>query len=73
MAEHTHMVRAAFLGTPVNFDKKKNVLTTSATTWVNKGEEWVGGDISPVQYTGNNTAHNNLQPTIAAYGWKRTA
>lgn len=73
MPKHTHMVRSAFNSPPVTFDSNKNVFAQSATTWVSQGQEWVGDDISPVQYDGRDVAHNNIAPAVAVYGWRRIA
>lgn len=61
LAAHTHQMN-------------RNSATSATGSWPcvdHEGpDKWQGGNI---QATGGDRPHNNIQPSIAAYGWRRTA
>ena len=45
----------------------------NAGTTANSPQDGLGDPAGTTDGTGGNAAHNNIQPSIAAYCWKRTA
>jgi hypothetical protein len=41
--------------------------------WANNDQRWHEEDTISTSYIGGGTAHANLSPSVAVYGWKRTA
>ena len=60
MPSHTHKSDACAWN-----DGKGNIQSASSNSWFN------GGYMSDTTSTGGNQAHNNLQPSIVTYFWKR--
>lgn len=75
LASHQHVIRSITTDGNLNFvvNESKIGNFSGATIpnkylWSNKaGEQVTSGN------TGGNASHNNIQPSIGAYGWKRTA
>lgn len=75
MASHQHVIRSVTadgnLNSVVNESKIGNfsgAVIPNKYLWSGKAGEYVTSG-----YTGGNAPHNNIQPSIGAYGWKRTA
>lgn len=74
LASHQHVIRSITTDGNLNFvvNESKIGNFSGATIpnkylWSNKaGEQVTSGN------TGGNASHNNIQPSIGAYGWKRT-
>lgn len=60
MPSHTHKSDACAWN-----DGKGNIQSAASNSWFN------GGYTSDTTSTGGNQAHNNLQPSIVTYFWKR--
>ena len=68
---HQHGYNSYQNGYPTNYTDKENYKTPV----VNKNASYNGTGVEYTQcnYTGGNDSHNNLQPYITCYMWKRTA
>lgn len=66
LAEHTH---------PITLDSPATGVSTSSGSWFVDAGTLGGNNNSSLgrktESTGNNSSHNNMPPSIAAYGWKR--
>lgn len=59
---HSHAIDRADTG-----NSKREYIPYSADTHIQAGRP------EAIQSTGGDKPHNNIQPSISAYGWKRTA
>ena len=62
MPSHSHAIDRADTG-----NSKREYIPYSADTNTQAGRP------EAIQSTGGDKPHNNIQPSISAYGWKRTA